>query len=265
MRYAAWRRVPAEDPPAALGVRAAFAREWASERLAAGGGTAEWLPASASAELLGSYGIDHVGVEARDADEACRAAAAIGFPVVVKVADPTVRHKTDRGLVRVGLLTPADVVAAVDAFRAELGHDSVDVRVQPVLAGVEVACSVVRDSVFGPLVRIAAGGVATEVLKDEVYLVPPVTSADVGRAMRGLRLWPLLEGYRGTEGVDVETLQSILVGVGQLVVDVPEVSDLDLNPLLVAPDGVHCVDVKVRLQVRDALDAGIPRRLRSPW
>ena len=265
MRYAAWRRVPAEDPPAALGVRAAFAREWASERLAACGGTAEWLPASASAELLGSYGIDHVGVEARDADEACRAAAAIGFPVVVKVADPAVRHKTDRGLVRVGLLAPADVVAAVDAFRAELGHDSVDVRVQPVLAGVEVACSVVRDSVFGPLVRIAAGGVATEVLKDEVYLVPPVTSADVGRAMRGLRLWPLLEGYRGTEGVDVETLQSILVGVGQLVVDVPEVSDLDLNPLLVAPDGVHCVDVKVRLQVRDALDAGIPRRLRSPW
>jgi hypothetical protein len=82
--------------------------------------------------------------------------------------------------------------------------------------------------------------------------------------MRGLRLWPLLEGYRGSEMVDVEALQSILVGVGQLVVDVPEVSDLDLNPLLVAPDGVHCVDVKVRLQVRDTLDAGIPRRLRSP-
>ncbi len=265
MRYAAWRRVPAEDPPAALGVRAAFARAWAIERLAARGGTAEWLPASASAELLGSYGVEHVGVEARDADGACRAAAAIGFPVVVKVADPTVVHKTDRGLVRAGLLTPAEVVAAVDAFRAELGSDSVDVRVQPVLAGVEVACGVVRDSVFGPLVRIAAGGVATEVLKDEVYLVPPVSSADVGRAMRGLRLWPLLEGYRGSEGVDVEALESILVGVGQLVVDVPEVSDLDLNPLLVAPDGVHCVDVKVRLHARDALDAGIPRRLRSPW
>ena len=113
MRYAAWRRVPAEDPPAALGVRAAFARAWAIERLAARGGTAEWLPASASAELLGSYGVEHVGVEARDADGACRAAAAIGFPVVVKVADPTVLHKTDRGLVRAGLLTPAEVVAAV--------------------------------------------------------------------------------------------------------------------------------------------------------
>ena len=110
----------------------------------------------------------------------CRAAAEIGFPVVVKVADPTILHKTDRGLVRVGLQTSAEVAAAVDAFRAELGSDSVDVRVQPVLTGVEVACGVVRDPVFGPLVRIAAGGVATEIWKDEVYLVPPVTSADVG-------------------------------------------------------------------------------------
>ena len=182
----------------------------------------------------------------------------------MKVADPTILHKTDRGLVRTGLRTSAEVTAAVEAFRAELGSDAVDVRVQPVLAGVEVACGVVRDPVFGPLVRIAAGGVATEIWKDEVYLVPPVTSADVGRALRGLRLWPLLDGYRGSARVDVEALQSVLVGVGQLVVDVPQVSDLDLNPLLVAPDGVHCVDVKVQLRSSETLDAGIPRRLRSP-
>ena len=115
----------------------------------------------------------------------------IGFPVVVKVADPTIRHKTDRGLVRVGLQTSAEVADAIDAFRAELGADSVEVRVQPVLKGVEVACGVVRDPVFGPLVRVAAGGVATEIWKDEVYLLPPVSSADVARALRGLRLWPL--------------------------------------------------------------------------
>ncbi len=264
MRYAAWRRVPAEEPPAALGVRAAFAQAWAVQRLAARGGRAEWVPDSATSELLGAYGIDPVGVLAQDADEAGRAAAEIGFPVVVKVADANVLHKTDRGLVRVGLQTSAEVSAAVDAFRAELGSDSIGVRVQPVLTGVEVACGVVRDPVFGPLVRIAAGGVATEILKDEVYLVPPVTSSDVGRALRGLRLWPLLDGYRGAERVDVEALQAVLVGVGQLVVDVPQVSDLDLNPLLVAPDGVHCVDVKLQLRASETLDAGIPRRLRAP-
>ena len=138
-------------------------------------------------------------------------------------------------------------------------------RVQPVLAGVEVACGVVRDEVFGPLVRVAAGGVATEVWQDEVHLLPPVDRADAARALRGLRLWPLLDGLPGQRAGRRGRAGGVLVGVGQLAVDVPEVSDLDLNPLLVAPDGVHCVDVKVRLQARDALDAGIPRRLRSPW
>jgi acyl-CoA synthetase (NDP forming)/GNAT superfamily N-acetyltransferase len=264
MRYAAWRRVPIEDPPSTLHVRASNTRAWATRRLDARDGRAEWLPASASAQLLRSYGIEPVGVLADSAEEATRAAAAIGYPVVVKVADPSIRHKTDRGLVRTGLLTPAQVTDAMDVFRDNLGGASVEVYVQPVMPGVEVACGVVRDAVFGPLVRIAAGGVATEIWKDEVYLVPPVTRGDVGRALRGLRMWPLLDGYRGTAPVDVDGLVSVLVGVGQLVVDVPQVSDLDLNPILVAPAGVHCVDAKVRLQPSDALDAGIPRRLRSP-
>ena len=264
MRYAAWRRVPADEPPVGFGIRAGFARAWASSRLAARGGRAEWLPADASTELLAPYGVDLIGLQARGVDEAREAAVAIGFPVAVKVADPTVLHKTDRGLVRIGLQTAAEVRTAVDAFGTELGTESVEVRVQPVLAGVEVACGVVRDEVFGPLVRVAAGGVATEVWKDEVHLLPPIARSDAARALRGLRVWPLLDGFRGSERVDVEALEAIVVGVGQLAVDVPEISDLDLNPLLVNPAGVHCVDVKARLQASVALDAGIPRRLRSP-
>jgi hypothetical protein len=203
-------------------------------------------------------------VPARDTEEACAAAEALGFPVAVKVADPAVLHKTDRGLVKVGLRSAAEVAAAIEAFRAELGARSVDVRVQPVLTGVEVACGVVRDEVFGPLVRVAAGGVATEIWRDEVYLLPPIAPSDAARALRGLRIWPLLDGFRGGERVDVDALEAVVVAVGQLAVDVPEVSDLDLNPLLVTPEGVHCVDVKVRLWQGSALDAGIPRRLRAP-
>ena len=264
MRYAAWRRVPADAPPEGLGLRASFARAWATERLAARDGLAEWLPADASSELLAPYGIEHVGVPARDTEEACAAAETLGFPVAVKVADPTVLHKTDRGLVKVGLRSAAEVAAAIEAFRAELGHASVDVRVQPVLTGVEVACGVVRDEVFGPLVRVAAGGIATEIWRDEVHLLPPIAPSDAARALRGLRIWPLLDGFRGGERVDVDALEAVVVAVGQLAVDVPEVSDLDLNPLLVSPEGVHCVDVKVRLWQASALDAGIPRRLRAP-
>lgn len=264
MRYAAWRRVPADEPPAGLGIRASFARAWAADRLAARGGLAEWLPADAAAELLAPYGIEDVGVVAGGVEEACAAAAAIGFPVAVKVADPSVRHKTDRGLVRIGLRSADEVAEAVEAFRAELGTAAVDVRVQPVLAGVEVACGLVRDEVFGPLVRVAAGGIATELWRDEVHLLPPFAPSDAARALRGLRIWPLLDGFRGAARVDVEALEAVVVGVGQLAVDVPEVSDLDLNPLIVAPEGVRCVDVKIRLRGSRALDAGIPRRLRPP-
>ena len=262
MRYAAWRRVPIDEPTDGLGLRSDFARAWATTRLAAGGGEPEWLPAEASAELLAPYGIEQVGVLANDPEEAGRAAEAIGYPVALKVADPTILHKTDRGLVRVGLRSAPEVAAAVEAFRAELRTDSVDVRVQPVLGGVEVACGLVRDEVFGPLVRVAAGGVTTEILQDEVHLLPPIATVDAARALRGLRLWPLLDGYRGSERLDVESLEALVVAVGQLAADVPQVSDLDLNPLVVTPDGVHCVDVKVRLQAPASMDAGIPRRLR---
>ena len=262
MRYAAWRRVPIDQPTDGLGPRSDFARAWATTRLAAGGGDPEWLPAEASAELLAPYGIEQVGVLANDPEEAGRAAEAIGYPVALKVADPTILHKTDRGLVRVGLRSAPEVAAAVGAFRAELRTDSVDVRVQPVLGGVEVACGLVRDEVFGPLVRVAAGGVATEILMDEVHLLPPIATVDAARALRGLRLWPLLDGYRGSERLDVESLEALVVAVGQLAADVPQVSDLDLNPLVVTPDGVHCVDVKVRLQAPASMDAGVPRRLR---
>ena len=144
--------------------RPAPRRAWREGRVAAG--------VRRAPSCWGRTASSTVGVQAADAEGPAGPRRTIGFPVVVKVADPTIRHKTDRGLVRTGLRTPAEVTAAVDAFRAELGSDSVDVRVQPVLAGVEVACGVVRDPVFGPLVRIAAGGVATEIWKDEVYLCP---------------------------------------------------------------------------------------------
>jgi acyl-CoA synthetase (NDP forming) len=264
MRYAAWRRVPVDEPPAGLGIRATFARAWAVDRLAARGGLAERLPAGDASELLAPYGIEHVGVQVASTEEACAAAAAIGFPVALKVADPAVLHKTDRGLVRVGLRSAAEVSEAVEAFRAELGTAAVDIRVQPVLAGVEVACGIVRDEVFGPLVRVAAGGTATEIWRDEVHLLPPIAPSDAARALRGLRMWPLLDGFRGAERVDVAALEAVVAGVGQLAVDVPELSDLDLNPLLVNADGVHCVDVKVQLSGSLSQDAGVPRRLRRP-
>ena len=210
------------------------------------------------------YGVGLVGLPARGGTAAGAAAETIGWPVVVKVSDPDVPAKSDRGLVRVGLGSTAAVVAAVEDFAAELdvAPDRVEVRVQPVVTGVELAISVVRDETYGPLVRVAAGGVAGDLLRDEVHLLAPVAPSDAARALRGLRTWPLLDGVHGHERVDVDALEALVVAAGQLATDVPQLAHLDLDPVVARPDGVHCVDVKVLLEPAEVPDAGVPRRLR---
>ncbi|MDO9498228.1 MAG: acetate--CoA ligase family protein, partial [Nocardioides sp.] len=123
---------------------------------------------------------------------------------------------------------------------------------------------IVRDPGFGPLVMVAAGGVATDVWDDRTFLLPPVSPRDAARVIRSLRIWPLLEGYRGTAAADVAALERLVVSLGQLALDVPEVAELDLNPVVVSPTGAVLVDVKVRLAGSERTDAGIPRRLRPP-
>lgn len=156
------------------------------------------------------------------------------------------------GLSPVGLTSCDEVVPAVP------------VLVQPVVAGIELALGVVRDPVFGPLVMVAPGGLTTDLMADRVVLLPPLTRGDASRALRSLRSWPLLEGYRGSNRVDVAALERLVVALGVLATDVPEVAELDLNPVLVTPDGCSLLDVKVRLATASLLDAGVPRRLRRP-
>jgi acyl-CoA synthetase (NDP forming) len=184
--------------------------------------------------------------------------------VAVKVADPAVVHKTERGLVRAGIDSVAAVRAAVETFVAETGDPDVPVLVQPMVKGVEVALGVVRDPGLGPLVMVAAGGTATEIWQDRSLLLAPVTPQDAARALRSLRIWPLLDGYRGAEPVDQQALVDLVVALGRLAVDVPEIAEADLNPVLATPTGVALVDVKLRLADSPVVDAGVPRRLREP-
>jgi acyl-CoA synthetase (NDP forming)/GNAT superfamily N-acetyltransferase len=136
------------------------------------------------------------------------------------------------------------------------------VHVQPVDDGVELSVTMERDPTFGPMVHVAAGGVAARIAQDEVHLLAPVTRSDAARVLRGLRMWPLLDGLRGQERVDVDALEALVVAAGQLAVDVPDVAHLDLDPVVARPDGVHCAGVKVLLSPAEAVDTGFPRRLR---
>jgi acyl-CoA synthetase (NDP forming) len=264
MRYAAWRRVPPDQPEVELGTRGVHARTWVRARLAARTGEPEWLPPSAQAELLAPYGIHLVGRLATSPEEAKAVATEIGYPVAVKVADPTVLHKSDRGLVRIDVRTGGDVADAVRRFADELGRTEVDVLVQPLVLGHLASVGLVRDPQLGPLVRVAGGSSGpVGSWADDVLLLPPVEAADAARAVRALRLWPQLVGDHGLEEVDLAALEALVVSVGRLAVDVPHVADLTLEPVVVNAHGVFCVDVKVRIAEPPELDTGIPRRLRS--
>ena len=262
--YAAWLRVPHEDPPATDEDVAAEARRIAEELVVEAGEDGGWLEVEQITDLLAPYGLVPVGTLVHSPLAASAAAARTGFPVAVKVADQHVVHKTDRGLVRVGLQSGMEVLSSVRAFEEELGHDDVPVLVQPVVSGVEVALGVVRDPGFGPMVMVAAGGVATDLWNDRAFLVPPISRADATRALRSLRIWPLLEGYRGSHRGDVDALAGLVVSLGALATDVPQVAELDLNPVVVTPEGCVLVDIKVRVASGLPVNAGIPRQLRSP-
>ena len=261
------RRVAARPPRGSPGHRRGRGRRSTPDRRAAGPrdrGRRGWLDVEQVTDLLTPYGLVPVGALVHSPLAASAAAARTGFPVAVKVADQHVVHKTDRGLVRVGLQSGMEVLNAVRAFEEELGHDEVPVLVQPVVSGVEVALGVVRDAGFGPMVMVAAGGVATDLWNDRAFLVPPISRADATRALRSLRIWPLLEGYRGSHRGDVEALAGLVVSLGALATDVPQVAELDLNPVVVTPQGCVLVDIKVRVASGLPVNAGIPRQLRSP-
>lgn len=265
--YAAWLATPDSDPrPEVPGV-ARRAREVAAAALSSDDADPDgWLAPARGRDLVAGYGIAGPPAEVvRGGAEAILAATRIGFPVVVKAADPAVVHKTDRGLVRTGLTSPDDVRRAVHVMARELGDPHPAILVQSeVGAGVEVALGVVRDPGFGPLVMVAAGGVATDVWDDRVFLMPPLTERDGARAIRSLRIWPLLAGFRGSPAVDVAALEELVQAVGQLALDVPDVAELDLNPVIMTSAGAACVDVKIRLQRARPDDLGVPRSLRPP-
>jgi acyl-CoA synthetase (NDP forming)/GNAT superfamily N-acetyltransferase len=262
LRHAQWLEVPHEAAQPGDRERAARSRARARALIAERDEADHWLEPGPARELLGDYGLVCLGEAVDDPLAAARVATDLGFPVAVKVADRRVVHKTDRGLVRVGLTSAAEVGSAIRAFEEELGFERVPVLVQPIVSGIELALGLVRDPGFGPLVMVAAGGIATDVLDDRAFLMPPVTRADAERALRSLRVWPLLGGYRNLPAVDLDALLDLIVAVGSLAEDVPEVAELDLNPVMAGPDGAHLVDVKVRLAPGNAVDAGVPRRLR---
>jgi acetyltransferase len=191
----------------------------------------------------------------RSAAEAAEACAGIPAPRVLKVVSPDVLHKSDRGGVALGL---PDAAAVQQAF-AELASRFADARFQGALlaeqiaGGLEVIVGLKRDPVFGPVVLAGMGGVWTELLHDAAVRLAPVGEAEALDMLGGLKSARLLEGYRGSPPRDRQALAALIARVSRLALEYPEIAELDLNPILVLPEGrgVRIADVRI-------LPAGLP-------
>jgi acetyl coenzyme A synthetase (ADP forming)-like protein len=210
-----------------------------------GGG---WLDVMSALRLATAAGLPLVEtVVVDDLDEAVRAAASMGYPVALKAAGASIIHKTDVGAVRLSLKDDEAVVQAGTAMREGLGDQVQGYVVQRMApSGVELLAGLATDPAFGPLVIFGAGGTAAELLKDRIVRPAPLHVADPGEMVRGLRISPLLDGYRATPVIDHAPLEDLLVRLGQLADSIPEIVEIDLNPVIATPEGLHIVDLRVR-------------------
>ncbi|HEX6076413.1 MAG TPA: GNAT family N-acetyltransferase [Micromonosporaceae bacterium] len=261
--YARWRREPLGRRLDLTGVDSGRARALVDQALATGGG---WQPAETVSALLHCYGVPAVrSISAGSASDAVAAAEELGYPVAVKSDDPDVVHKSDIGAVHLGLTTPDEVRNAYRAIGEAVGVSRSAVVVQPMARGdVELVAGVVHDPLFGSLVMLGLGGVHTDLLGDRTFRLLPVTDIDANRMWRSLRAAPLLTGYRGKSAVDTRALEDLLLRVGRLAEDIPEIAELDLNPVLAGPDGLFAVDAKLRLSEVGAEPDAVLRALRMP-
>jgi acyl-CoA synthetase (NDP forming) len=202
------------------------------------------LAAGAARDLLAAAGVPVIEtVECATPDGAADAAGLLGFPVVAKVAHPGLVHKTDVGGVRLGLTTSEEVRrAAIDLLALAEGAA---VLVQPQRQGVELVIGGIRDPELGPVVMTGLGGVLVETRRDVQFAVAPVDRAEAIRLLQSLRGAAVLGGVRGSAPIDIKAIADVIVSVGDLLTQLPQIRELDLNPVLATPDGCVAADWRI--------------------
>ena len=211
-----------------------------------------WLDPGEVRELLRCYGLPVID-QAVVATPAAAAAAAARFnaPCALKGISSNVVHKSEARGVRLDLDTPAEVERAAREMTADYaaaGHTMEGFVVQPMAPpGLELLVGVVHDRLFGPVVACAIGGTQTELLKDVSVRITPLTDEDAAQMVRALATFPLLDGYRGAQRLDVAALEEVLLRVSAMVEAHPQIAEMDLNPVIVLPRGAVIVDARIRL------------------
>jgi acetyl coenzyme A synthetase (ADP forming)-like protein len=206
-----------------------------------GDGGEHWLTADETRSLLESYGVPVVAERtAATIDEAVAAAEQLGYPVVLKTAQPGA-HKTEVGGVALDLRDEQAVRDAAERIGFPL-------LVQPLVrGGVELLVGAVEDAVFGPLVALGPGGTLAELIGAASFRLAPLTDADADELVEGEKVARLLSGFRGAPAADTRAVTDLLLRVARLVDHLADVAELDLNPVIAGPEGCVVVDARVRI------------------
>jgi acyl-CoA synthetase (NDP forming) len=213
------------------------------------------LTESESKKLLSAYGIPVVEeAVVTSADKAVLQAREMGFPVVLKGHGAKLTHKTERGLVRVNLRSVSEVRQAYRRIKASAGNDWEGCLIQPLVEGRrEFVAGLIRDAQFGPTVMFGLGGVFTEALADASFRIAPLNDAQADDLIDDIKSGKLLGDFRGEKAADRRQLRQTLLGLARLGMEHPEIREVDINPLIVMPDGrVKAVDALVVLGEKDA-------------
>ncbi|HEV2196042.1 MAG TPA: bifunctional acetate--CoA ligase family protein/GNAT family N-acetyltransferase [Candidatus Acidoferrum sp.] len=264
-----------ETPAIADTLEGAEARRRKAEKLIRGVLTKKrtLLTEAESKELLALYSIPTVTTKvARSAQKAVERASQIGYPVVLKLHSETVTHKTDVGGVKLNLSNAHEVR---DAYRkiensvsASAGREAFQgVTVQPMVRteGYELILGSSLDPLFGPVLLFGSGGQLVEVYRDHALALPPLNATLAQRLLEQTKIYVALQGVRGRPPVDLAGLKGVLVAFSQLIVDLPRIAEVDINPLLASPDRILALDARVVLVDRKTSDEALPRPAIRPY
>ncbi|MGO9558413.1 MAG: GNAT family N-acetyltransferase [Acidimicrobiales bacterium] len=257
--YVVWREKPLSRPPQFSDIDAGAGR--AVVEAALRDTSTSWLGTPAASALLKAYGISVVAsTRATTPEAAVSAAGEVGYPVALKLDVPGIVHKTDVGGVRLGLASESEVLAAATELLGAFGEQAA-VVVQPMVpAGVETIVGLIQDPAFGPLVMFGLGGTATELLGDRALSLVPLSRPEAVDLVSSLRSSRLLTGYRGAAKADIDVLADVVCRVARLAEDLPEVIEMDLNPVVAGPTGCLALDCKIRVGVPSAPEPVLRRR-----
>jgi acetyl coenzyme A synthetase (ADP forming)-like protein len=214
-----------------------------------------WTRPDETNGLLASYGVKVAHTEvARDPEEAAAIATRLGYPVVVKLHSFTITHKTDVGGVILNLQTEQEVREAFETIRSRMRERGLEaqmqgVTVQPMVdEGVEAIIGVTQDASLGHVIMFGLGGTYAELLEDTTARLLPITDQDAKEMVGSVKMAKLLTGYRGSAPLDTSSIEELLLRVSALVENVPQITEMDLNPVKVLPSGYRVVDARIAIE-----------------